>query len=727
MTLPADLPANSATGSEFTAAQEDAVETAINEDTAAIASILNAEGNTYSIFDFGGKVDGKRREDATISASSLSIVSCHSYHFTASDVGKTIVVGGGASSTAHQALITTIASLSGNNAVLTTPATNAIASAFIAWGTDDGAAWTAALTALIDGTSPCGQLTMPAGISICGQSISLAPAGYNVELFSLRGASVGTSRIICTAAGGFLTLDLTSSYAGGHTAQIDFADLNISTTVAAAPHALSVTVLPGGEQLQRAYSAKNLLISGFDNVSGYWDKPIEVLGLYRPILTDIFVVGLWPSTDLSDTSILFLPTLGINLNQCYNPDLSHVNVWSHHRALQMIETQSPGVEGAFLDTCCFVNNREGVYWTTPGVEPQITIHDGHYNNRDFNICLNGKKFGVISHGLSYQTPYEWAPGSTLATAVNTATTPTTLTLASTSGFPEIGAVQIGSEWFTYNNLTTGAPGAGMDGVTLQNVVRAQFGTVDPGTNYAVGSAVAPATADILLLNCYSVRVDNEQFEFYASTNRMNVMLHSGNTSCAVVDSRHDTECIAVAVGKDTTGTDLLHNSHASTMTQVLDGATDTVYKSHRARSCRLVKTAIQSIATGTLTSISWDSKDWDTEGFWSSGSTITIPKNKGIKRVRLTANAVFTANATGSRMIEFAYNGAHAQSGMAFRAQPGADTSFSTGIGNVCELIVKGGDTIAVQVDQDSGSTLSIGAGGVPADTFVICEVVEGA
>ncbi len=36
-----------------------------------------------------------------------------------------------------------------------------------------------------------------------------------------------------------------------------------------------------------------------------------------------------------------------------------------------------------------------------------------------------------------------------------------------------------------------------------------------------------------------------------------------------------------------------------------------------------------------------------------SGSPfITIPKNRGIKRVRITANAVFTQKATGSRLIE---------------------------------------------------------------------------
>lgn len=694
-----------------------------------------APTRTHSIVEWGAKLDGKRREDATISSGSLNVVSCAGYKFTASDIGKTIIIGShntktgitSAGGTRNQAHITTIASLSGNNAVLATPAARAVSGANVAWGTDDGVAWRAALTAMINANNA--QLTMPAGISICGQAISLAPKN-NVETFSLRGASLGTSRIISTASGGFLTLNLTGSTDGGEDASIDFADLSIATAVAGATTALTVEVVQGGVVQERVYIARNILCSGFDFANGYFNKAIVATGMYLPLFDNVMVTGVWAaivgsSPDYSDSSTSFLAQIGIQIDGTYGPYLTNVIVWNCFRAIQHISAVFNEPQGSMLTDCIIVNCREGLYWQGPGLPPVILIKGGQYANRDFNICLNGWRNGIISHSSQYMPQIGWAPSSTLATAVNTGITPTTLTLASTTNFMEAGAVLIGSEWFTYNNLTTG-----MDGTTLQNVARAQFGTGDPGSNYAIGTTVQATVADILLIGCNTVRIDSNIFEYQpASAKRINVLIHSGNANCSVMNSRHDTNSYAVAIGKGSTGTELLHNSHGTGMTQVLDGASDTIYKSGRARSCRLVKTAGLSIPhlSSTPTTITWDSKDWDTEGFWlGSGDSIIVPKNRGIKRVRITANAVFTASASGSRMIEVSYDGVYSENGNGYRAQPAASVNFPSGIGTTCELKVVGGDVIRIAVAQDSGATLYIGAG-TAAETWVICEVIEGA
>ncbi len=531
---------------------------------------------------WGAKVDGKRRQDATIASGSLNVVRCANYSFTASDVGKTIIIGGGASATPNQAHITTIASLSGTSAVLTTAAGNAVSWAYVAWGTDDGAAWLQALNDTINGNFS--QLVMPAGISICGQAISLAPKG-STEFFSLRGASMSSSEIICTAAGGFLTLDLTGTFAYGAHTRIDFGDLTLSTAVAGATHALSVTIGSNpGAQYSRAYTAERLLCEGFDNKSGYWDRPIEAINLYLPYLHDVNVNGMYPVlpvTDFSDTAVSYLPTLGINLDGCFAPELDHVHVTNCKRGLEMI---TPGnSQGGFIDDCQFINNREGVYIETGILEPQLTIRGGHYNNRDFNICLKNRQAAIISDGMSYCGPFNppSSPSSTLATAATTGSSPTTLTLASTAGFAQVGAVKIDSEWFTYNNLATG-----MNGTTLQNVTRAQFGTTDPGTNHAIGATVTGAVVDILLLNCFEVRVDDWFFDLtgVGITDRVSVMMHTGNVDCTVSNTHHNTKGIAFAVGKDSVDTELLNNRiYVPNMIAVLDGATDTIYKSERHR------------------------------------------------------------------------------------------------------------------------------------------------
>lgn len=510
---------------------------------------------------WGAKVDGKRHYDATIAAGSLYAVSCGGYSFTASDVGKTIIIGGGASATPNQAHITTIASISSGNAVLTTPAANPVTGAWIAWGTDDGAAWLQALTDTINTYDA--QLTMPAGLSICGQAISLGPTN-NIELFSLRGASVGTSEIICTASGGFLTLDVTGAYWGGVISQFDFRELTLTSAVAGATHALSVKATGGGSVNRRGYNAEHIVCQGFDysKGAGYWDKPIEAIGLFLPYLSDVIAVGLVPNSasgDWSDTSLHFIPTLGINLNESFAPELAHVQIVGYKRGLQMIA--SNGSQGGSLSEMSIAACREGLYWqNNGGQQPQLTISGGNWGaNRDYNICLNTRAWSIISHGLSFGSESSRVQSSTLATAVTTASSPTTLTLASTSGFAEVGAVQIALEWFTYNNLATG-----MDGTTLHNVVRSQFGTGDPGSDYAVGTRVNAATADIVLIDTLGTRIDNQIFSPDLSANRIAVLLHSGNTNCSVSNTYADTKGvgIGVAISNDSIGTVTSNNTCA---------------------------------------------------------------------------------------------------------------------------------------------------------------------
>lgn len=543
----------------------------------AVQSALQ-QGTTYSIFEYGAKVDGQSRQDATISSGTLNQVSCTGYNFQASDVGKTIIVGSAASSTANQAHVTTIASLSGNSAVLTTAAGNAVTGADVVWGTDDGAAWSAALTALTN--TGVGQLVMPAGISICSEAISLTPPTGNVGTFcfSLRGTSVATSHIVCTNAGGFLTLNLSSNQA-----QIDVRDLTLLTAIAGATTALTVTDAGTANALNHGLIVEHVNCFGFDRSSGYWASAIQALKVMRPLLNDVIVVGLQPPSagpplDISDTSPLFLATVGINLNESYTPQLHYAQVWNYFRGIQAISTISNWPQGSYIDDCVIANSRQGFYWYGPGDPPEATIRGGYYDCRDWNICFNGWTNGMISHALSYLAASStgWTPSSTLATAVNTGTTPTTLTLASTAGFAEAGAVLIGSEWFTYNNLTTGAPGSGMNGTTLNNVVRAEFGTADPGTNYAIGTTVYGAIADILLIDTNTIRIDNYDFEAARSANRVNVMMQGGNVDCSVASSRFDADCYAVAISNNNTGAEVLNNSFGGTI-QVLNGAADTIY------------------------------------------------------------------------------------------------------------------------------------------------------
>ncbi len=62
----------------------------------------------------------------------------------------------------------------------------------------------------------------------------------------------------------------------------------------------------------------------------------------------------------------------------------------------------------------------------------------------------------------------------------------------------------------------------------------------------------------------------------------------------------------------------------------------------------LRRVAVQSVASGgSPSSISWDTQDEDTDGFWSAGATVTIPAGGGgiyavtFRAVALVANRAF--------------------------------------------------------------------------------------
>ena len=76
--------------------------------------------------------------------------------------------------------------------------------------------------------------------------------------------------------------------------------------------------------------------------------------------------------------------------------------------------------------------------------------------------------------------------------------------------------------------------------------------------------------------------------------------------------------------------------------------------------CSLKASADQTISNNTLTAVTWDQEDFDTDGFHSTSSNtsrITIPTGKGGK-YQVNAFAQWDANATGDREIHIYKNGA---------------------------------------------------------------------
>ena len=114
-------------------------------------------------------------------------------------------------------------------------------------------------------------------------------------------------------------------------------------------------------------------------------------------------------------------------------------------------------------------------------------------------------------------------------------------------------------------------------------------------------------------------------------------------------------------------------------------------------SCKLTNTTNQSIPNNSLTMITWDTEEYDTDGMHTGSDTEIVIQTAG--KYHVTAQVMWADNNTNSRFISIHVNGARVASVRRtafFSSEDGVDWSG--------ELEVN--DTIELQVYQDSGGSL---------------------
>lgn len=118
------------------------------------------------------------------------------------------------------------------------------------------------------------------------------------------------------------------------------------------------------------------------------------------------------------------------------------------------------------------------------------------------------------------------------------------------------------------------------------------------------------------------------------------------------------------------------------------------------------KSGNQSINNATYTAITFDSENFDTDGFHSTAtntSRFTIPTGKGGKYLS-TFTAGFVANTTGIRGAAWYKNGALASVAFQMSASSAADTFFASS--QIFNLVA--GDYLELFLYQSSGGALDV-------------------
>ena len=124
--------------------------------------------------------------------------------------------------------------------------------------------------------------------------------------------------------------------------------------------------------------------------------------------------------------------------------------------------------------------------------------------------------------------------------------------------------------------------------------------------------------------------------------------------------------------------------------------------------CQAYQNTPQSITTATNTSLTWDTEDYDNDGMHSLVSNTSRFTAVTAGRYVVSAQAAFTANATGIREIRILKNGTTTPNG-GRATQPANSAAITTTVqisNYLIPMIV--GDYIEIQVNQTSGAALSM-------------------
>jgi hypothetical protein len=129
----------------------------------------------------------------------------------------------------------------------------------------------------------------------------------------------------------------------------------------------------------------------------------------------------------------------------------------------------------------------------------------------------------------------------------------------------------------------------------------------------------------------------------------------------------------------------------------------------------------QSIANGTNTALTWDTEDFDTDGFHSTSSNtsrITIPSGKGGKYLFIGAT-MYAANATGVRIAKLFKNGSEL---IQSEFNKGDGTNFTAiNINAILDLVAT--DYVEFVTLQNSGGSLNAYKNvGPPAYGWFACQ-----
>lgn len=300
---------------------------------------------------------------------------------------------------------------------------------------------------------------------------------------------------------------------------------------------------------------------------------------------------------------------------------------------------------------------------------------------------------------------------------------------------------------------------GVDIGTAENLTINLIGATAEGGGSAPsgcgGNECAPPAAQLLFFKG-SVQQEVQAAEAAALASAASALAASGSASSSQTSATNSQASSVSSAASATTSTTSMNQSSAFATNSSVSAAASLTYSQasqtsanssqisatlaqgyaadaaggHKATTMELTPASVQSIPDATPTAVVWNTPQFDDLGFWSPGSPtrLTVPSNRGVARVRLSAGIRWTANSTGERKITIRSNpvGIYAANSIwASDDRPSDDTGDATVTTPV--LNVEEGMYFEVIVEQSSTGALAINTTGAADNhaNFFTVEVLK--
>ncbi len=259
-------------------------------------------------------------------------------------------------------------------------------------GSDASPGFQRALEAVI--AAGGGLLRLPPGDVLLNSQVVASAAGLNIAIV---GAGPEVTRLIVPASnttGGFA---ITSTDKASQVTLRDFSMLadgkQLGTGIKIA---LPTTA---GNRHNRSVYMNRVEIKGIDVTEDCFTTMLDLTGCWRPALDGVVVGGPFGpgvTGNWTDASAHFFATLGIDLDDCYHPELNNCYVWSAVTGISCVSSGGEAEEGFRMRNTNIVGVKTALKWTRAAQEPTLWITNCHWTYRDVGLDISGAKFITIT-------------------------------------------------------------------------------------------------------------------------------------------------------------------------------------------------------------------------------------------------------------------------------------------------------------------------------------------